>query len=1069
MAAAVLSGALIVGDCVRGSLREMQAARLGGVQFALPSGDRFFREQLAANLASDGMIAAPVLRMNAVAASADGAARANQARILGVDRRFWSFGAEGLNPFSNAPPDSVAINEALARHLRARPGDEILVRLPKPAFLPAETPLALREDATVAFRWRVAAIVPDSGLGRFSIEAGQTPPFNVFVPLELIQAKLGLPDRANLLLAAKNGASLETANASLKSKFRLADAQVELRPSPDGLEMTGSRVFLDPPLVRAATNAVPSARPISAYFVNEFRAGNRSTPYSIIAAAGPPLVPADLAADEIVINQWLAEDLAAGPGDPLSIAFYVIGKSGQLEERRAGLRIRSIVPLEGPQADRSLMPEFPGIAKAEKTENWDAGFALDMKRIRPKDEQYWKDHRGTPKAFVALKTGESLWGSRFGADTAVRFPAGVSEAAAQAAILGRIDPAQLGLAFLPVRELGVAAVAQAEDFGGLFLGFSFFLMAAAVVLTGLMFRFGLDQRMEEAGTLLALGWTAGRARRLFLAEAALVAALGGAVGALGGAAYAAGILHALNTVWRGAVGTSSLHFHATAGSVLSGGLAAVFIGFGVIWWGLRQAAARPVRELLDQSNAPEMPRSTSRWIAWAGTACALAAVALAAASFARGGPADAGAFFGAGALLLTAGICFAAWALGRMARAGDKLAPLTLAVLAARGCARRRSRSLSVIALLAAGSFLIAAIEAVRPGAGMDPSARASGTGGFALIGEAAFPILQDLNSTAGRDFYGLESLGGARAVAFRVRDGEEASCLNLNRAQAPRLLGADPEALARLGAFSFAQTASKTPQPWLLLKPSEPGVVPAIADADSLEWALGRKIGDTMDFVDEAGHPFKIRFAGALAGSILQGSVIIDEDEFSRRFPGVNGHRFFLFDVPAEGGSNEPARVSALLGRALADSGMELTPAPASLAALNAVENTYLDTFQLLGALGLMLGSAGLGAVALRNALERRAELALLLAAGFTPGRVRWMLLLEHGALLAAGLGLGVVSALAAVLPQLWSPAAHVPWASLGAALALVFAAGFLSVWAAARAALRGKLLPALRGEWRA
>jgi hypothetical protein len=190
------------------------------------------------------------------------------------------------------------------------------------------------------------------------------------------------------------------------------------------------------------------------------------------------------------------------------------------------------------------MPEFPGIAKAEKTENWDAGFALDMKRIRPKDEQYWKDHRGTPKAFVALKTGESLWGSRFGADTAVRFPAGVSEAAAQAAILGRIDPAQLGLAFLPVRELGVAAVAQAEDFGGLFLGFSFFLMAAAVVLTGLMFRFGLDQRMEEAGTLLALGWTAGRARRLFLAEAALVAALGGAVGALGGTAYAAGILRA---------------------------------------------------------------------------------------------------------------------------------------------------------------------------------------------------------------------------------------------------------------------------------------------------------------------------------------------------------------------------------------------------------------------------------------------------------------------------------------------------------------------------------------------
>ena len=72
------------------------------------------------------------------------------------------------------------------------------------------------------------------------------------------------------------------------------------------------------------------------------------------------------------------------------------------------------------------MPDFPGIAKAEKTENWDAGFAIDMKKIRPKDEQYWKEYRGTPKAFVTLAAGQRMWGNRFGDVTAIRFHAPVA-------------------------------------------------------------------------------------------------------------------------------------------------------------------------------------------------------------------------------------------------------------------------------------------------------------------------------------------------------------------------------------------------------------------------------------------------------------------------------------------------------------------------------------------------------------------------------------------------------------------------------------------------------------------
>ena len=263
--------------------------------------------------------------------------------------------------------------------------------------------------------------------------------------------------------------------------------------------------------------------------------------------------------------------------------------------------------------------------------------------------------------------------------------------------------------------------------------------------------------------------------------------------------------------------------------------------------------------------------------------------------------------------------------------------------------------------------------------------------------------------------------------VPLRVREGDEASCLNLNRAQKPRLLGVTPELLA--GRFTFASVAKGLDrhQGWELLSNGSsrreealtnnsqtqsaieiatsalgcPSCeVPAIGDANSIQWALGKKIGDTIDYTDEQGRAFKLRLVGAVANSILQGSLLIDEAEFTRRFPGESGYRMFLMDAP----SNSVAQVSATLSRALQDAGLELTPSAQRLNEFNAVQNTYLGTFQILGGLGLLLGSAGLGVVVLRNVLERRGELGLLVAVGFRRRLLQRLVLSEHGALLALG-----------------------------------------------------------------
>jgi ABC-type antimicrobial peptide transport system permease subunit len=245
-------------------------------------------------------------------------------------------------------------------------------------------------------------------------------------------------------------------------------------------------------------------------------------------------------------------------------------------------------------------------------------------------------------------------------------------------------------------------------------------------------------------------------------------------------------------------------------------------------------------------------------------------------------------------------------------------------------------------------------------------------------------------------------------------------------------------------------------------LRNGHDGVVPAIADEASITWAFKKKIGDTLDYIDEHGNTFKFRLVGAIANSILQGNLIIDEAEFLKHFPNQSGYRMFLIDAPP---SNAPI-IARTLSRALQDVGLDLTPATDPLNAFMAVQNTYLDTFQILGALGLLLGSAGLGAVVLRNVLERRGELAALLAVGFQPASIRALVLFEHAALLALGLILGTAAAAIALLPALLSPQAHVPFLSLALVVGLIFLNGFFWSWLALRLALTGNLLQALRNE---
>ena len=1076
VATAVLTGALAIGDSVKYALGRTLDARLGRVEFAILPQGRFFRAQLGDDLQPPlGGTIAPVLQVSGIITNADGSRRINRVRVLGVDNRFYAAGP-GQDSLEGAVNDTIVLSESAAKELGISPGDEVVLRVEKSGVLPRDVPLASDEDRTIAARLKVRAVTGDSGFGRFDLQANQAAALNVFVPLAWLAERIGQQGRANMLLAAglKPGTSVAQVNAAVRGAWQLADAGLELRrlEPQNVLELRSGRIFIDEPLGAGAMKADSSASGVLTYFVNKISLDDRSTPYSMVAAVGgnagaPGLLPPGMRPDEIVINQWLADDLGAKTSDSLDLSYYVIGPGRQLVEEQRYFKVVRIVPLEGPAKDPNLMPQFPGLAGVKNCRDWKPGIPINLDNIRPKDEKYWDDYRGTPKAFVTLEAGQTAWRNRYGSLTAVRYPwrEGLPQELDQR-LRSEIDPAAVGLLFQPVRQRGMQASAEGTDFGELFLGLSMFLIASAVVLVGLLFVFGVEGRSSQTGMLLAVGWSAKRIKRLLLAEGGLVALLGTIAGITVGLLYTRLMIYGLSTFWSGAVAGTRIYFHADGTSLFAGGLGGLCATLFAIRLTLRRQVSRPVRQLLT-GNLEEgltIRKSPSRGrlgVIVAVVTFILAGILLAVMG-GRDSQAAAGGFFGAGALLLLGSLGLSHASL-RIIGGLDR--PLvSLRGLGFRSATRRTGRSLAIIALLACGVFMVVAVGANRRSPPTGPNSRASGTGGFALYGESSVGILYDLNSEAGRKSLRLNGAGldGVGAVPFRLHEGDDASCLNLNRAQQPRLLGVQPETLAERNAFTFAAEAGDKKGWGLLRKDPQDGFVPAVGDEPTIKWALGKKIGDELEYADEMGRPFRVRIVGMLESSVLQGSLVIAENEFVARFPSVDGYQVFLIDAPAD----KTDTVAQELSSGLRDYGLMLTPAKERLAAFNAVENTYLSIFAVLGSLGLVLGSIGLGLVVLRNMLERRGELAMLRAMGFDRGRLKRMVFYEHWPLCLAGLGCGTVAAVVAVIPALQSRGGQVPFAGLLVTIAAIGLSGAVWVWLAGTLALRGRLLDALRHE---
>ncbi|HTU23238.1 MAG TPA: FtsX-like permease family protein, partial [Gemmataceae bacterium] len=936
---AVLTGALLVGDSLRGSLRERTLKQLGWVEQALIA-PRFFRQGLAGDLRGAAKPVCPVIILQGTivvrAKGGEGAIRRQMrgVTVLGVESSFWSaFGMDG----QLGEGDKVTLNSVLGKRLDVSAGDTVSLRLQKPSAIPRETLLGRRDDKSVIDDWPVTVgkvLSADDAADPFSLRPELELPRTVFVPLGALQERLGLDGRCNALLAggvhsslveplrshlqlADWGLVLQGPNERVENLFqrldknqdgklqsrewrdRMATSVVQTihpgrnptltreevdnfyRKNRSYLSLESKQMLLEPFLADAALEAAKEshlrAAPTLVYLANTIAARDAEAPYSVVAALdpkqSPPLGPflpkgiKQLADDEIVLADWKESPLPREVSEKVTLTFFPPTHQGEPRQAMALFRLTGFVPLKGVPGDPDLTPEFPGITDKLSIADWDPPFPYDPRRVKPRDEKYWRQYRTTPKAYVNLSVGQRLWGSRFGRLTSVRLAADKGDNLSEAAttftkhLLARLDPAQGGLVFNSLSEQAIQASSGGMDFAQLFLGFSFFLIAASLLLVGLLFRLNIDRRAEEIGLLMAVGYRRAAVRRLLLGEGAVLAAAGAVVGTCLAMLYARMLLQLLAALWPGETLQTFLRPHFDPLSLaLGAGAAFVVSWLTVLWAVFSLGRVAPSALLAGQmpGEGEKLGRRRRRWSWWIAAASLVGGLALLAGS---GRVQDhemrAMTFFSSGSLLLTA--CLAAlsgWMRSTRYRTVDGHGLWSVARLGIRNAARHPGRSLLTAGLLASAAFLLVAVEAFRRRVDAH-EAVAQANGGFDLVAESDLPLFRDLNTQEGRQevqdkllpIY-RDELGGDNAaaerraresaalleqvkfVAFRVHAGDDVSCLNLYQPLRPRLLGVPVAFIeGQHGSFRFATTAARTESeranPWTLLETTGETPVP--------------------------------------------------------------------------------------------------------------------------------------------------------------------------------------------------------------------------------------------------
>ncbi len=997
---AVLSGSLLLGDSVRGTLRDRVAERLDGAETVITSGTDFL---------SDAVMQLPLLADARGYLLAQGFV-SDEGRLLPV--YVWGTDYDSLSL------GQCLVNDPLRKRLRQH--SDIVLHLPSHSLVPSGSLFVTKSYAT-QLRLHVEGTKDVEHGGNLLLMNEQALPLNVFLSREELAEAMELQGKLNVIL----------------SQRRISDSDLlqGWNPQWSGIHVSDTslvadRIFLPSSLI----DSIQSVQRYFSYLVNDLcvshaPAGDTqqtdTVPYSFVTAV-EAWQGERLEGHAMILSDYAAQRLRVGVGDSVDMSYFVAHDLKNLDTASQRFCVKRVVPLTDFMQDSLLVTSFPGLSHVEKCTDWDSDLPIRMDHVHKVDEDYWYTYQQLPKALVAYDAVIDHWGNSFGTATALRFTENQLS----------VDSASLHFTLASFRASDALALAgSGTDFSSLFLALGFFLIVSAILLMRSPLQEMLSARASEVRLYAQLGYPRKRIYRIFYREIMTVILLASPFGILVGVAYSGLTLWLLGNVWSGATHTEGFALHVQPLTLLAGWLAGLLVCVLTLLWLLRRTLnSRPASAV----QPPRLPMQHAAIILLVITSLLVTCNFISLHSMAL--------FVLCGLLwIITLGLFLETYIRAR--------------AIPTRSLTRQRLVWQSLYAslrhqrvaywTLSLGVFTVFAVGLNRPDFG-DRDSWQTATGGYSYYVETTVPIQYDLNNPAARTRLSLTDLPeGTVFLQFLRHTADEASCLNLNRVATPTIIAPlPPPEEGALVCSQAAKTVSANSSFYSILSPfglaapsSGDGEEDLFLDQESLVWSLMRSVGDTLYYTDSRGREVPLVIAGSYPTGIFHGSALMPAETFRRLWPDESGVEVLLVK------SSRPDEAVELLSVALSEYGMHVQTTDERVRLFFEVTDTYLLIFFTLGALGLLLGICSMLIIVRKNLTAQRPSICLLRALGFPERVVRVQLLRENVAVPLYAVAVGAVGSVISI-------SANVAGAGLSTLLLALFCLALLllGVWGGVR-----------------
>jgi len=1116
---AVIMSSLGVGDALKGLIVDRADRNLNGVDVFVISAD-FVNASHVDSLRVDPIVTGlcddiePALMLPIVLHNNISGRTTSRAMLYGfsptisskIGQFHWN---DGSSDRTGVPLEDgkIVLNTKAAKELDAYRHQDIYIGLDSPA-LRKET--MFTEPGVDHVNMTISQIVDDDGLGRLQFNVQDVQPA-VYMTLKTLRDVLKVGNKMNVILVAlKDGTDGDRAkdriDASLASSLKASDMHLKVTAFPEGrgvpahVRVTSDRVFFEKSQIYNPDifTWIPQDQDhsyLSTYFVDALRLRHQNgtedrLSYSTVTGFNPWLdskyglftqngtgahIKGELKVDEIGLTNWTAKELGAHVGDIITVNWSIMDDHLDLIPHSSNFTVAWIIDMVGKANDTGIMPDFPGIGGIESCFKWDPPFPMDLSLIQPKDEAYWKQFRGIPKAYIWLGDAEAMWGNDQGNLTMVKMNRTVN---GETSWLDEIaDPAIVGMSIIPIRDQLVSSASAMDIFLQMFLAFGTITIAAAILFVASTFRMMIDGRRSELGMLLSIGISRNRIMKDLLAEGMVYATIAGLIGLTIGWIMTGALVLGLDTVWSSVVGGQQVIAQAFIPMHIGPGSVALSLGVGFLLSLIlliilaRSASRTSVMEARGHEGPTDIkghrrhasvgtiiliigadimfilflvlgiPKDAQVWrslsdyclivLLWGVTIgiheeksdpdliryfipFPLGAVlfSIVHAYFSFQQPfVSVLALFVIDGLFITISLFGFLVTLFALIPKASKGTPNVVAFSFMKKNMTRTAMTIGVFALIIFSIVSLSVIISVQNSA-LGNAAKEQG-GGFDIMAEATRPIGPDLNDQAARQKIGVELTQPVELFMVRTVGTSGAVCSNMNPQYPPRLIGAN-DRFIQSSDFPVASSLSGkgTKETWAALDTKVDGRIPIMVDENTLIIYLGYAA-----YEGALGHVFSVSAENGPVELVVAGILS----------PSVIAGNFVMHEdwlkqlYPTGSGyrvvfakTAQPATVIGELENGLANYGLDARNVKDIVRETTSAEQGYMNLFQAYLGAGLVLGVVALAVTEARQVTERRRDIAMLRAIGLSRSSIGRVFYIEAAIVGIMSLAIGLIAGLA-------------------------------------------------------